>query len=261
MNDERMQPLLDAWFTDRDEAARDTSGDIARVMADVPRTPQRGRWWSLPVFDRPVSTFPRRELAPAPIPKTNGPMPARGFTMFSAVKFMVASVIVALFGGFLLINVTPMPPGDGVLPAAVTESPSPMTEGQAAVMVTGRQSCDFRTGLCTFDLSDPRVTGTGTVRSTGRTASTDQGVPVFVWDEVTIDGPDGTWSGHHYALADEEGTGYVFMLLSGADAYEGWQFVATGTDPFPYGSHDLIGALYEGPVPPVGAVVPGVAEE
>ena len=47
-----------------------------------------------------------------------------GFTMFSAVKFIAAGVIVALFGGFLLAGVLTTPDGD-VLPAAVTESPGP----------------------------------------------------------------------------------------------------------------------------------------
>ena len=50
-----------------------------------------------------------------------------GFTMFSALKFVVASVIVALFGGFLLAGVLTTPQGDEMAPAAVTESPSPMT--------------------------------------------------------------------------------------------------------------------------------------
>ena len=127
MKDEWMQPLLDAWFHDRDEAARDASGDIARVMADVPRTRQPGRWWPLPAFDRPVSMFPSRELAPAPIPATNGPRPARGFTMFSALRFIAAGIIVALFGGFLLAGVLTTPQEGEVLPAAVTDSPEPET--------------------------------------------------------------------------------------------------------------------------------------
>jgi hypothetical protein len=122
MKDEWMQPLLDAWFHDRDEAARDASGDIARVMADVPRTRQPGRWWPLPAFDRPVSMFPSRELAPAPIPATNGPRPARGFTMFSALKFIAAGVIVALFGGFLLAGILTTP-SEEMAPAAVSASP------------------------------------------------------------------------------------------------------------------------------------------
>jgi hypothetical protein len=47
--------------------------------------------------------------------------------MFSAVKFVVAAAIVALFGGFLLAGVLTTQQGDEMAPAAVTESPSPMT--------------------------------------------------------------------------------------------------------------------------------------
>ncbi len=49
------------------------------------------------------------------------------FTMFSALKFIAASAIVALFGGFLLSGVLTTQQGDQVVPGAATESPSPMT--------------------------------------------------------------------------------------------------------------------------------------
>ena len=47
--------------------------------------------------------------------------------MFSALKFVTAGVVVALFGGFLLAVILTTQQGDEVLPAAVTESPSPIT--------------------------------------------------------------------------------------------------------------------------------------
>ena len=50
-----------------------------------------------------------------------------GFTMFSALKFVAAAAIVALFGGFLLAGVLTTQQDGEVAPAAVTESPSPMT--------------------------------------------------------------------------------------------------------------------------------------
>ncbi len=50
-----------------------------------------------------------------------------GFTVFSAVKFIAASVIVALFGGFLLAGILTTQRGDQMAPAAVTEPPSPVT--------------------------------------------------------------------------------------------------------------------------------------
>jgi hypothetical protein len=60
-----------------------------------------------------------------------------GFTMFSALKFIAAAAIVALFGGFLLVGVLTTPQGDETAPAAVTESPSPATTDELlAGMVT-----------------------------------------------------------------------------------------------------------------------------
>jgi hypothetical protein len=49
------------------------------------------------------------------------------FSMFSALKFIAASAIVALFGGFLLTGVFTTQQGDEMVPAAATESASPMT--------------------------------------------------------------------------------------------------------------------------------------
>ena len=45
-------------------------------------------------------------------------------SMFSATKFVVAGVIVALFGGFLLSGVLTQPREDESVPAAVVATPS-----------------------------------------------------------------------------------------------------------------------------------------
>ena len=60
-----------------------------------------------------------------------------GFTMFSALKLVAAAAIVALFGGFLLAGILTTPDGEPMPPAAMTESPSPMTtEELLSSMVT-----------------------------------------------------------------------------------------------------------------------------
>ena len=53
-----------------------------------------------------------------------------GFTMFSALKFVAASVIVALFGGFLLAGVFTTQHSEEVVPAAVSASPTTEATGE-----------------------------------------------------------------------------------------------------------------------------------
>ncbi len=61
----------------------------------------------------------------------------RPFGMFSALRFVAAAVIVALFGSFLLAGVLTTPTSDEMAPAGVTESPAPMTtEALLSTMVT-----------------------------------------------------------------------------------------------------------------------------
>jgi hypothetical protein len=89
------------------------------------------------------------------------PIDTRGYTMFSAFKFIAAAVIVALFGGFLVAGVLTTPQDGEVAPATVTESPSPMATGESTSGVafptgffisvdTGREMLEFHgdgTGL------------------------------------------------------------------------------------------------------------------
>ncbi len=50
---------------------------------------------------------------------------AKGFTMFSALKYAAASVILALFGGFLLMSVLSAPQEDDIAPATESHSLAP----------------------------------------------------------------------------------------------------------------------------------------
>jgi hypothetical protein len=60
-----------------------------------------------------------------------------GFTLLSAARLAAAAAIVTLFGGLLLAGILTSPRHEGVLPAAVTASPSPMpTEALLSGMVT-----------------------------------------------------------------------------------------------------------------------------
>ena len=100
------ETIVEAWLSDAFTAQPDAEQMLDNVRAAVADAPQRRRrWW--------------------PFPTKSGHTPARGFMMFSAVKFITAAAIVALFGGFLLAGVLTTPQEGEVLPAAVTESPEP----------------------------------------------------------------------------------------------------------------------------------------
>jgi hypothetical protein len=57
-------------------------------------------------------------------------------SVFSALKFVAAGVIVALFGGFLFAGILTEPQGDEIAPAAVTESPPPTKDDRILPGVT-----------------------------------------------------------------------------------------------------------------------------
>ena len=95
----------------------------------------------------PPRLHERALSVPLEFPQQRGWLPhidTRGFTMFSALKFVAASAIVALFGGFLLTGVFTTQQGDEMQPAAVTGSPSPMTAQMLEDMSTeGWNNDDF----------------------------------------------------------------------------------------------------------------------
>ena len=72
----------------------------------------------------------------------------RRYTMFSALKFVAAAAIVALFGGFLLAGVLSTPQEVEVLPADATESPSPTMTSEPS----------FPTGTFVADKDDTTLT-------------------------------------------------------------------------------------------------------
>jgi hypothetical protein len=110
MNDEQLLQDLGSWLKDTDTARPDAERITARAMTQVPQVRQRGRWWPLPALDR-----------------ESRPALASGSALFSALRFVTAGIIIGLFGGFLLAGVLITPQGDTSIPAAVTDSPSPMT--------------------------------------------------------------------------------------------------------------------------------------
>ncbi len=101
------------------------------------------------VFDQ-TRTIPQR--------RHRWPHPDRGFTMFSALKFVAAAVIVALFGGFLLAGVLTTAQGDETVPAAVTASPEPETTRQPTESSSPSVRTDILPGVeLTVELVEPGV--------------------------------------------------------------------------------------------------------
>ena len=256
MNDEQMRSLLDSWYRNREVAPTDVNEGVAEVMADVPRTRQQGRWLPFRLFRRKAQTptaTDTTDYRPSSIPATNGRTPTvigRTQTMFSPVKAITAGALVFAIGGAFLFAQPLDQKGDIVPAASILELP--------AATVTATQECNlYATPVtCTYAASDPRVTGTLTFEFTGDIGSLDSGGVEFLWNDATLEGPEGDWTGHYYLM-----WGYgrevldgsnAFTVLSGTGAYDGWQYVATSIDPQADGDADLIGVIYEGELPPYG---------
>ena len=131
------------------------------------------------------------------------------------------------------------------------------------VSVTAVQECRYISANipfpCAIKASDPRLIGEAKLAFTGGRGEDAEGAPFVAWTDTTLEGPEGSWSGHHYIPWDADGA-YPFVVLSGEGAYEGWVFIATGIDPEADGVHDLTGVLYQGPLPPFGPVTPSADE-
>ena len=123
-------------------------------------------------------------------------------------------------------------------------------EELTGVTVTVTQRCvDVSHDGCDWTASDPRLPDTlDTDIFTGFVDVVGEPDAGFAWIGVSSEGPDGGWTGHVYALWGEPTQN--FLVLSGNGANEGWQYIASGTDPDTDGDFEWIGTLYEGELPP-----------
>jgi hypothetical protein len=198
MNDEQMQPLLEVWLRDREIPRPKVQSGVARVMANVPRTRQQGRWLPFPALRRKTQTATATdttEYRPSPIPATNGHAPTvigRTNTMFSPVKAITVGALVFAIGGVLLIA----QPFDqqGSIPGVEQGAEPP-----APVEVTGElidATCDEDGHICEVDIewSDPRLEGTETylTNSGGIDLSDDNGVGFDHRTHIIVT-DDGAW--------------------------------------------------------------------
>ena len=190
--------------------------------------------------------------------------------MFSPVKAITAGALVFAIGGVLFIA-QPFEQQGGSVPGAATD-----TEGESTA-VTGTSDCHLRKGgisqistppysltghvlTCIETASDPRVTGTSTVAINveGWDENLQRDVPVsaVTWNDFTLQGPEGTWSGHGYGFYDADGIVHVVHISSGSGAYEGLTYTTSSTAPAGTAELDFIGLIQTGSPPPGFPVAP-----
>jgi len=274
MNDQQMQSLLDAWYRGREVAPRDVHEGIARVMADVPRTRQQGRWLPIRLVRSKARTQTVTDAAgyrPSLDPATNGHVPiviGRSQTMFSSVKVIIAGALAFALGSMFLVaqpfaqqgaipgaeaTAGPTIPAEVIGPLGAgyfTATDTPISNGtfdwQAGPGFTEAAGV---TAVTDFVASDPRISGEATWTSTARfyPHGDEGGVDPALWSAaVRIENADGAWVGTMTGYHDPEEATREWNVVTGEGAYEGlaavFRFVADA---------GYEGVIVPGGVPPV----------
>ena len=171
-------------------------------------------------------------------------------TMWAAGAAIAVSL---LLGG---VMATAQSPAAGQSPA----SPPAWTA------VTGTSDCGLRTAgsqpspppfvlshqivTCADASSDPRVTGTSTVDLSIEGWDPAPGYDAVAWTSVTLQGPDGTWTGHGYGIYDDVGVSHLLTFLAGNGAYQGLIYAYSATIPAGTAHMDIVGLIQPGSPPP-----------
>ena len=166
---------------------------------------------------------------------------------------MIAGTLIFALGGALIVA-RPFDQEAGQ-PDAGQPAASYIDSWSDGTVVTATQACDSSSSplACTYAASDPRVAGSGGhVIHASVPVRADEDFTMYLTD-AWIEGPEGNWTGHHYLFGGVSGIDIVLML-AGDGAFEGWSFVAFGSDPEGDADQDLTGAVYRGPLPPMGSV-------
>jgi hypothetical protein len=140
------------------------------------------------------------------------------------------------------------------------------TAEQAWTAVTATQTCKGPTGgtqemdkppywvrdwtfRCVAAASDTRVSGSVT-----QSLNVDTWDPTFTlaiaWWDVTLEGPDGVWSGRSYGVWDSDNVLHAVTVLAGNGAYQDLVYAYSGTEVAGSGHYDLVGLIQPGSVPP-----------
>ena len=256
MTDERLSAALRTWLQQRDEPPDDPTHTAAHVLARLPGVRQRRRWWlpalglggrraggvhtSGPWFDAsPVERFPI--------------VARRTAVMLSPVKAVTVGALALALTSIYLVGQQPLqqPP---VAPGAE------MTEPPVAVAVAQECADIFASPVvCSWTAADSRLAGTMTHQwsEPGITATLLDDEMGVNWANAYLEGPDGDWAGHLYAVWADPAQ--LFVILSGEGAYGGWQFVGSTIDTETPGTSTWTGVMYQGDPPPFGLPVEATA--
>lgn len=173
--------------------------------------------------------------------------------MLSPVKIILSGALAFTLGGLFLVS-QPVDRSE-VLPGAQ------MTELPGVTVIAAQDCVDLGSSSeCSWTASDPRLTGTATARFTGDVSDDRPGEGPrtgFSWLDVTLQGPEGSWSGHEYLMWTDPFQHVI--VLSGSGAYEGWHYVAMATAEAPP-RIDWTGVIYEGELPPFGPAADPASE-
>jgi hypothetical protein len=200
-------------------------------------------------------------------------------SMFSAVKFVAASAVVALFGGVLLTSqLTTQDPAEPSVGVSASPSPSPSAslDPMGTAWATGTvgggtwvepSEVTFEDGVIRsrayrwqngrITMSDPRLSGT--IQDTyGMDVHTgaDGDLSAFTVGAGTyrIENEAGSWEGPHIFL-NEGGGGFPAVsdtgILVGSGAYEGLSAFLVFDYEQASGPWPVVGAIFPGEMPPV----------
>ncbi len=283
MTDDRLDTILGSFYKSTARTPPDPSRSLGEVIARVPQTRQRSRWWPLPIVGRasvtlPVSGGPQQPSTPNPAPSGHSVrVTGRTQVMLSPVKVIITGAVVFALGGVFLIA-QPFEQEGRVVPGAATD-----VAGESTV-VTATASCGLvKSGTwqlasapysltghvlrCTETASDSRVTGTSTVvlniEGWDEGLKNDNAANSVSWNDYTLEGPDGTWTGRGYGFYDDEQTAHGLTIAIGSGAYEGLTYTQSLTVPLGTPDAVSIGIIQTGsPAPgfPVAALPSPVIE-
>jgi hypothetical protein len=254
MNDD--ERFLKDWLDDDVPDPDGARQDADQIMARLPETKQRTRWWPLLPARR---TQPRSSSDGQP-PTING----RTRTMFSPVKAITAGALVFAMGGALLVtqpfsqqSAVPGAEAEAIAPTWVTgtvEFRGTCSEPDTTVDIVVMEFRNYECGPQTWTASDPRISGEAAVAWNEDVYRTDEGAVSVNMTVVHMSNDDGGWvcsSSNLFkgsGLFPEGVTGMTAMCV-GEAGYEGLSALLVFDGPA--GPQSMQGIIFSGDFPPL----------